>query len=108
MCVETNVRDQTAVGHELEGVNLANKVFIFTTGKGSTGGAGIAYRAKCAGKAPAALICFNVEPVMAAAILVADIPAVDKLDKNPLEVIETGDFVSVDATQGTVEVTKKS
>ena len=33
--------------------------------------------------------------------------AVTGLDRNPLEVIETGDWVRVDADNGTVEVTKK-
>jgi hypothetical protein len=30
------------------------------------------------------------------------------LEKNPLDVIKTGDFVVVDANNGIVEVTKKS
>ena len=29
------------------------------------------------------------------------------LDKNPVEVIKTGDWVKVDADNGTVEITKK-
>jgi hypothetical protein len=32
---------------------------------------------------------------------------VDRLDKNPCEVIATGDWVKVDAEKGTVEITKK-
>jgi len=33
---------------------------------------------------------------------------VDRLDKNPLEIIETGDYVKVDGDAGTVEVIKRS
>ena len=93
-------------GHELEGQKLANKVFVFTTGHGSSAGPYYAYRSKKAGNAPAALICVEAEPIIGLAAITADIPMVDKLDKNPLDVIETGDYVKVDATQGIVEVTK--
>jgi predicted aconitase with swiveling domain len=34
-------------------------------------------------------------------------PAVTDLDRDPLEVIETGDWVRVDGDNGIVEVTKK-
>lgn len=34
-------------------------------------------------------------------------PAVTDLDQDPLNVIETGDWVTVDADKGIVEVTKK-
>jgi predicted aconitase with swiveling domain len=34
-------------------------------------------------------------------------PAVTDFDRDPLEVIETGDWVKVDADNGIVEVTKK-
>ena len=52
------------------------------------------------------MICVKAEPIIALAAITADIPMVDRLDKNPLEVIETGDYVKVDATKGVVEVTK--
>ena len=37
----------------------------------------------------------------------AQVPAVTDLDKDPVEVIETGDWVRVDGDNGIVEVTKK-
>ncbi|NVM26646.1 MAG: DUF126 domain-containing protein [Desulfobacterales bacterium] len=93
--------------HELFGQSLADKIFVCPTGKGSSVGPAVAYLAKKAGVLPKAMILREVEPVIAAAILTADIPAVDKLDQDPLEVIETGDYVKVDADQGIVEVLKK-
>ena len=91
----------------LKGQSLAGKVFICPTGKGSTAGPVVAYRAMKAGKAPKAIICLEVEPVLALGVITADIPTVDRLDMNPLEVVENGDYVKVDATQGLVEVIKK-
>lgn len=96
-----------APSHDLFGKCIKDKIFVCPTGKGSSSGPTIAYAAKKAGSLPKAMIVGQVEPVIAAAILIADIPAVDQLDRDPLEVIETGDYVTVDADQGVVEVVKK-
>jgi predicted aconitase with swiveling domain len=93
--------------HELFGESLAGRIFVCPTGKGSSAAPSIAYTAKKAGVMPKAMILREVEPVIAAAILTADIPAIDKLDHDPLEAIETGDYVKVDATAGIIEVVKK-
>ena len=93
--------------HELFGQSLVGKILVCPTGKGSSFNSGVAYLAKQAGNMPKAMVVGEVEPVIAACILTADIPAVDKLDQNPLEVIETGDYVKVDADQGIVEVIKQ-
>ena len=95
-----------APSHELFGKSLKGKIFVCPTGKGSSGGAGIAYLAKKSGNMPAAMVVTEVEPVLAAAILTADIPAVDMLEENPIEVIETGDHIKLDATKGIVLITK--
>jgi predicted aconitase with swiveling domain len=38
--------------------------------------------------------------------VVMRIPSITELDQDPLQVIETGDWVKVDADRGIVEVTK--
>jgi len=96
-----------APSHELFGQSVKDKIFVCPTGKGSSGGPGIAYLAKKAGNMPRAMIVKELEPVLAAAILTADIPAVDMLDKDPLAVIKTGDYIKLDADKGTVLVMKK-
>jgi predicted aconitase with swiveling domain len=95
-------------GHDLEGQSLAGKIFVFPTGKGSTVGPYIANMAKQLGNTPAGMICIDVEPVMAMVAIMNDIPMVHRLDKNPVEVISTGDYIKMDATKGTVEVIKSS
>ena len=59
------------------------------------------------GLGPKAMINIKTHPVFAYASIVMNMPTVDGLDKNPLEMIETGDWVKVDAEKGIVEVTKK-
>ena len=93
--------------HELEGISLVGKVFVFTTGKGSSGGDFAAWAAKENNNAPAAIICLESEPVLTGAVLVTQIPAVDHPEKNVLELIKTGDYVKVDATAGIIEIVEK-
>jgi phosphomecalonate degydratase small subunit len=93
--------------HKLEGESLVNKVFVFTTGKGSSGCDFAAWAAKKNGKAPAAIICLKSEPVLSGACIATGIPAVDCPEKNVLELIKTGDHVRVDADVGIIELEGK-
>jgi predicted aconitase with swiveling domain len=93
--------------HELFGQSLAGKVFIFPTGKGSSMAPAIAWYAMLAGNAPCAMVCERAEPVVASAAITINIPMLDRLEKNPVEVIKTGDYVRVDAIEGIVEITRK-
>ena len=93
--------------HPLEGISLVDKVFVFTTGKGSSGGDFAAWAAKENNNAPAAIICLESEPVLTGAVLVTKIPTVDHPEKNVLELIKTGDYIKVDATAGIIEIVEK-
>ena len=93
--------------HNLAGQSIAGKIIVFPTGRGSTGGGIIAHYAKILGTTPAGMICVEAEPVIALVAIMNDIPAVDKLDRNPLEAIKTGDYIRLDATEGIVEVIEK-
>jgi predicted aconitase with swiveling domain len=88
----------------LEGKSMIDKVLVCPTGKGSSRGPLNTYRAMKLNKSPRAIVCIEAEPVLAAAAMVANMPMVDRLDKNPLEVIKTGDWVKVDGDNGIVEV----
>jgi len=90
--------------HELEGRSMIDKVLVCPTGKGSSRGPLNTYRAMKVNKGPKAIVCIEAEPVLAMAAIVANMPMVDRLDKNPLEVIRTGDLVKVDGDEGTVEI----
>ena len=105
--LDPNTGKVPAPRHELEGQSLVNKVFVFTTGKGSSGGDSIAWMAKQKGNAPLAIICMESEPVLSGAVIAAEIPAVDHPEKNVLKLIKTGDYIKVDATRGVIEVVGK-
>ena len=95
-------------GHKLEGKSVADKVLIFTYGKGSSGGPRIAWLAKRNGMAPSAMICLESEPVMSCSVIAANIPTVHKPEKNIFNLINAGDYVRVDATAGIIEIIKKN
>jgi uncharacterized protein len=89
------------------GKSFAGKVLVFPTGKGGIFSTNIMMDAATVGSVPKAIINTRAHPVWAAMAIVTNIPLVDRLNKNPCEVIETGDWVKVDAQKGIVEITKK-
>ncbi len=95
-------------GHEIEGENVSGKIFVFPVGKGSTSGSFQVYELACQQNAPRAIINLRADPVVAIGAIISNIPMVDQLEKNPLEVIRTGDFVEVDADGGVVKVRPRS
>ena len=97
-----------APGHEIEGQNIAGKVLVFQTGKGSTGGSYKIYDMVSRGTAPVAFVQVSPEGVTTIGAIIGEIPAVANLDQDPTLAICDGDFVEVDADAGTVVVTVRN
>jgi len=93
--------------HPLEGQSLVNRVFVFTTGKGSSAGDCAAWAAWQEGNVPAAIICLESEPVLSGAVIITGIPTVDQPEENIFDLISTGDFVRVDADAGIIEIIRQ-
>jgi predicted aconitase with swiveling domain len=66
------------------------------------------HTARLAGTAPKALVFNEMTTKVALGAVVMRIPSVTDLDRDPLGLIETGDWVRVDGDTGTVEVMKKA
>ena len=94
--------------HELRGISFAGKVLVFPGAKGSSGWSSQFHVARLAGKAPIAMVFNEMTTKIALGAVVAHAPSVTDFDQDPLQVIETGDWVRVDADRGIVEVTKKN
>jgi hypothetical protein len=94
--------------HELAGKSLANKVLVFPSGKASSVVQidGL-FKLASHNVAPKAMIVKDVETVLVVSAFMVKVPLVDKLEKDPFEVIHTGDFVKVDAEKSTVTITKR-
>jgi len=94
-------------GHDLEGRSIQGKVLIFPRGKGSTVGSYVIYGLRKYGAAPVAIVNIETEPIIIGGCVLARIPLVDRLDRNPVEAIRTGDWVEVEGNLGRVWVTKQ-
>ncbi len=88
-------------GHELEGQSVAGKVLVFPSGKGSTVGSYTIYRLKLNGKAPAAIVNAECEPITAVGCIIAEIPCVDHI---AIGEIQPGMTLIVNGDKGTVEI----
>ena len=93
--------------HELRGVSFKDKVLVFPGAKGSSGWSNAFHMTRLSGSAPKAMIFNQMTTKIALGAVVTHAPAVTDLDQDPLAVIETGDWVKVDADRGIVEVTKR-
>ncbi|MGE5605549.1 MAG: DUF126 domain-containing protein [Bacteroidota bacterium] len=90
-------------GHELEGKCLKGKILVFPCSKGSTGGSYMLYDLVKNGVGPLGIVNIEAESVVVIGAIVADLPMVDKID---ISKIETGDYITMDASQGIVTVDK--
>jgi|Deesub1362A_J573_1020465.scaffolds.fasta_scaffold00346_26 hypothetical protein len=93
---------------DIRGESIAGKIFVFPSGRGSTVGSYVILRMAKKGVAPAGIINVESEPIIAVGAILAGIPVIDKLEKNPLEMIRTGDIICIKAEkEGLVKVKRR-
>jgi hypothetical protein len=96
-----------ASGHPLEGQLLGGRVLVIRSTKGSSATPLVIGLAHQEGNAPAAFVNTEVDALAVLGCVVNQIPMVAELDREPFDVIQTGDHLVVDADRGTITVTKK-
>ena len=94
--------------HELRGQSFAGKVLVFPGAKGSSGWSAQFHVARLMGMAPAAWLFNEMTTKIALGAVVSHAPAMTDFDRDPLELIRTGDWVRVDADAGLVTITRRS
>ena len=94
--------------HELRGQCFTGKVLVFPGAKGSSGWSAQFHVARVMGTGPAAWLFNQMSTKIALGAVVSHAPAMTDFDVDPLTVIQTGDWVKVDATNGIVTITRKS
>jgi hypothetical protein len=94
--------------HELRGVSFTDRVLVFPGAKGSSGWSAVFHIARLAGMAPRAMLFNEMTTRIALGAVVMRCPSVTEFDRDPLSIIETGDWVIVDADSGVVEVRKRA
>ena len=96
------------VGHPLEGISLGGRVLVIRSTKGSSGTPMVLNLAQLEGNAPAAFVNVEVDGLAALGCIVNEIPMMTELERNPFELIATGDHVVVDADEGVLRVTPRA
>ena len=104
-----NEREGTVIErrHELRGQSFKDKVLVFPGAKGSSGWSAQFHLARVMGTAPAAWLFNQMTTKVALGTVVSHAPAMTDFDRDPLDVIRTGDWVKVDADNGIVTITRK-
>lgn len=87
--------------HELHGVSVADKVFVYPFGKGSSGAGLVILEMARMGVAPKAIICMETEAVMLAGPCVSNLfyekpVPVMVVDKDGFEKLQDSSMVTVD------------
>jgi predicted aconitase with swiveling domain len=90
--------------HELRGQSFKDKILVFPGAKGSSGWSAAFHLTRLTGTAPKAMVFNEMTTKIALGAVVMRIPSVTDFDQDPLQVIETGDWVTVDGDRGIVEV----
>lgn len=93
--------------HELYGKSVAGKILVLPGAKGSSSFSVFCHTIRLNGVAPRAVLYNVTTSKMALGAVVMHAPAMTDFDLDPLAMIESGDWVRIDADHGIVEVRKK-
>lgn len=94
--------------HPLSGETIANKILVIPMGKGAVNAPIGLYKARNEGNGPLAIICRRADPLTIECAMTVDIPIMDSFDKDPIESINTGDYLEMNGDKGTVNIKKKA
>lgn len=90
--------------HELNGQNIKDKILIIPGGKGSTVGSYVIFQMAKSKTAPKAIICLKAEPIIATGAIMAEIPMVDNIEGNIMDLVSSGMKIEVDAEKGEIRI----
>lgn len=99
---------------DVYGQSIKDKIFVYPHGKGSTTSSTWILEAVRTGNAPKAIINVKTEIIIATGSILGhklyghEMPVLHGFDRDPVEVITTGDYVRVDGDAGTIEIIKKA
>jgi len=90
-------------GHPREGAVISGTVLAFDHGKGSTVGSYVLYALARQGRAPAAIINAEAEPIIAVGAIIGGVPLVDHISV-PLSSLREGAIATVNGETGEVVI----
>jgi predicted aconitase with swiveling domain len=97
----------TKPGHELEGINVRDKVLFFPTAKGGVAAGWAFHDIRSKGIAPRALVFGVTNPVMVQGAVFAGMTITEGWSRDPATCIRSGDVVRVDPAKKTIAVIQR-
>jgi predicted aconitase with swiveling domain len=97
----------TKPGHELEGINVRDKVLFFPTAKGGVAAGWAFHDIRSKGIAPKALVFGVTNPVMVQGAVFAGMTITEGWSRDPATCIRSGDVVRVDPAKKTIAVIQR-
>lgn len=91
--------------HDLEGRNIAGKILMMPSGKGSSVvQADGLFKLGRNQKSPLGMIIEHADPVLVSSALIFEVPMVHKVDPEFYKLIKDGDRITLNATEGWIEI----
>lgn len=106
--IDPNTGTIIELRHELRGQSFKDKILVFPGAKGSSGWSAFFHMARLNGVAPKGFLFNKMSTKIALGLVVTHSPALTDFDCDPLTVIETGDWVEMDADRGIARITKQA
>lgn len=91
----------------LYGETIANKIFVFPEGRGSTVGSYVIYGLVKNHVSPLALVANNAETIVIAGAILAEIPLVDQTKEDVTAIIKNGDIIQIDTEKQLLKIKEK-
>lgn len=91
----------------LYGKTIANKIFVFPGGRGSTVGSYVIYGLKKNQASPLALVTNKAETIVIAGAILAEITLVDQFEKDVTTIIKSGDIIQIDTEKQILKIKEK-
>lgn len=92
------------IGHSVEGASIRDRILIIPTAKGGVAGGWAFFDLLHKGIAPKALVFGKLNPVMVQGAVLADMPIMEGWEEDALELIHSGDLVSLDPASRTLSL----
>jgi predicted aconitase with swiveling domain len=91
----------------LYGKTIANKIFVFPEGRGSTVGSYVIYGLRKNQASPLALVANKAETIVIAGAILAEITLVDQFEEDVTTVIKNGDIIQIDTEKQILKIREK-
>lgn len=93
--------------HKLHGESYVDKILILNAAKGGVASAWMLKEMKSRNMGPKALILNFANPIMAQGAAYAELPMIDRFDRDVTTAVKTGDIVEVNPAAGTLTVIER-